>query len=85
MAPDNEKFRLGIQKCHRTIKDALRNGKIFHAEGTETLFFILRKTTELRSSELGRYKYKPTNKQHDTGPAVGLHNVLTMLKVCNLL
>ena len=79
MAPDNEALRLGIQKCHKTIKDALRNGKVFQAEGTETLFLILRKTTELRSSEIGRYKYQGGN--NSSGHVVGLHQILSMLKV----
>ena len=79
LAPDNDEIRLGIQKCHKTIKDALRNGNIFHAEGTETLFLILRKTTELRSSEIGRYKYQ--GKGSNSGNVVGLHQILTMLKV----
>ena len=77
LAPDNDEIRLGIQKCHKTIKDALRNAHVFHAEGTETLFLILRKTTELRSSEIGRYKYQGGN----SGNVVGLHQILTMLKV----
>ena len=52
---------------------------MFHAEGTETLFLILRKTTELRSSEIGRYKYQ--GKGSNSGNVVGLHQILTMLKV----
>jgi hypothetical protein len=81
LAPCNDEIRLGIQKCHKTIKDALRNNNIFHAEGTETLFLILRKTTELRSSEIGRYKYQGKGTDGQAGNVVGLHQILGMLKV----
>ena len=80
MSPDNDKLKQGVQKCHKTIKDALSNANVFHAEGTETLFLILRKTTELRSSEIGRYKYQGRG-GNDSGNVVGLHQILGMLKV----
>lgn len=75
---------MGIHKCHKTIKDALRNGTVFHADGTETLFLILRKTTELRSSEIGRYKYQGKGAA-TPGGVVGLHQIMSMLKVHNTL
>ena len=81
LAPGNDEIRLGIQKCHKTIKDALSNDHVFHAEGTETLFLILRKTTELRSSEIGRYKYQGTGTDEVACNVVGLHQILGMLKV----
>ena len=80
LSPDNDKLKQGVQKCHKTIKDALSNANVFHAEGTETLFLILRKTTELRSSEIGRYKYQGRG-GNDSGNVVGLHQILGMLKV----
>ena len=52
---------------------------MFHADGTDTLFLILRKTTELKSSELGRYKYQ--GKPESQGNVMGLHHILQMLKV----
>ena len=82
LAPDNEDIRLGIQRCHKTIKDSLNDGKVFHADGTDTLFLILRKTTELKSSEIGRYKYQGTPESQ--GNVMGLHHILGMLKVNTL-
>jgi hypothetical protein len=55
---------------------------VFHADGTDTLFLILRKTTELKSSEIGRYKYQGAPESQ--GNVMGLHHILGMLKVNTL-
>ena len=38
LAPDNEDFRLGIQKCHKTIQDTISDDSIFKIPGSQVLF-----------------------------------------------
>jgi hypothetical protein len=33
-----EEFRLGIQKCRKTIRDGIRSGDVFKGDGTEVIF-----------------------------------------------
>ena len=47
--PDNDEFRLGIQKCRKTIQDAVSDSAIFKGESIETMFKMMRRVTEMRS------------------------------------
>ena len=38
MAPDMEEFRLGVQKCRKTIKDGIKNDDVFRGEGVDVIF-----------------------------------------------
>jgi len=33
-----EEFRLGIQKCRKTIRDGIKNEKVFEGEGIDAVF-----------------------------------------------
>ena len=42
LAPDMEEFRLGVQKCRKTIDDGVGNPGIFEVDGLDLLFKMLR-------------------------------------------
>jgi hypothetical protein len=42
LAPDMDDFRLGVQKCRKTIEDGVGNSGIFRVEGVDSLFRMLR-------------------------------------------
>jgi len=42
LAPDMDDFRLGVQKCRKTIDDGVGNPGIFQVDGLEMLFKMLR-------------------------------------------
>ena len=42
LAPDMDDFRLGVQKCRKTIDDGVGNAGIFRVEGLDSLFKMLR-------------------------------------------
>ena len=39
-------FRLGIQKCKKTIQDTVKDKSVFQFRGVENLFYILRKNID---------------------------------------
>jgi hypothetical protein len=41
LAPDNEDFRLGVQKCQKTIQDTVAVPGIFKVPGVRILFRLL--------------------------------------------
>ena len=47
--PDNDEFRLGIQKSRKTIQDAVADTSIFEGEAMDTMFRMMRRVTEMRS------------------------------------
>jgi hypothetical protein len=49
LSPDLEEFRLGVQKCRKTIRDGVRNELVFHGKGIEAIFHFLRKLADTRS------------------------------------
>lgn len=55
MAPDNEDFRLGIQKCHKTIQDSVSDRAIFMVPGAQILFKLLATASELQDDGLKGY------------------------------
>ena len=40
LAPEDDEFRLGIQKCHKTIKDSVRDERVFKREGKKSVVQI---------------------------------------------
>ena len=73
--PESEDFRLGIQKCRKTIKDSVKDGSIFKRESAELLFKILRRTTEMRSSEITKFQFQGKSKK-----TLGFHGILNLIK-----
>ena len=55
LAPDNEAFRLGINKCHKTINDTVSDDQIFRVPGAQILFRLLATASEMHSG--GGQKY----------------------------
>ena len=55
MAPDNEAFRLGIQKCHKTIQDTVSDEEIFRVPGAQILFRLLATASEMHVSGTKSY------------------------------
>ena len=51
--PEFESFRLGIQKCHKTIRDAVKNEKLFRFKGRSILFQILTSAQEVQAEAAG--------------------------------
>ena len=76
LAPDDDNFRLGIQKCHKTIKDSVRDGRVFKKDGVDLLFKILRKTAEIKSSDVAKYRYEGREKNNP----LGFTKILNILK-----
>ena len=66
--PDNEEFRLGIQKCRKTIEDAVADPSVFRGDAMDSMFKLLRNVTEMRSmSKFGGKVFVPkedTKKSH---------------------
>ena len=66
--PDNEEFRLGIQKCRKTIQDAVADSSIFHGESMDSMFKLMRKVTEIRSiPKVGGKVFCPQSKKAKAG------------------
>ena len=55
MAPDNDAFRLGIQKCHKTITDTVSDEEIFKVPGAQILFRLLATASEMHTSGTKSY------------------------------
>ena len=72
MAPENESFRLGIQKCHNTIQDNVKDGEVFKVPGASILFRMLCSAQEMHSDSSGVHKMKraPTLKGLLTNMAI---------------
>ena len=72
MAPENEAFRLGIQKCHNTIQDNVKDGEVFNVPGASILFRMLCSAQEMHSDSSGVHKMKraPTLKGLLTNMAI---------------
>ena len=72
LAPENEAFRLGIQKCHNTITDNVKDGEVFKVSGASILFRMLCSAQELHSDSSGVHKSKraPTLKGLLTNMAI---------------
>lgn len=52
LAPDFEDFRLGIQKCRKTIQDTVSNPDVFNMDGLQGMFNILRKSADTQDMAL---------------------------------
>ena len=50
LSPETEAFRLGVQKCRKTISSTVSRDFEFHLEGVQALFRKLRRAVELISS-----------------------------------
>lgn len=63
MAPDNESFRLGIQKCQKTIQDTVKDENVFKVPGVKVLFKLLRTASEMHTVGVTDYgkKKKPVS------------------------
>ena len=48
LLPDSGDFRLGVQKCKKTIKDTVRDPHVFDFENKDSLFLKLRNTQDQR-------------------------------------
>ena len=48
--PETDQFRLGVQKCRKTIASTLSRDFEFHLSGVQALFKKLRRAVELISS-----------------------------------
>ena len=59
LSPDLEEFRLGVQKCRKTIRDGVKNEQVFEGQGVEIVFHILRKAADMRTGNFFR-KHKKT-------------------------
>ena len=72
LAPENEAFRLGIQKCHNTIQDNVKDGEVFNVPGASILFRMLCSAQEMHSDSSGVHKMKraPTLKGLLTNMAI---------------
>ena len=72
MAPENEAFRLGIQKCHNTIQDNVKDGEVFKVPGASILFRMLCSAQEMHKDSTGVHKMKrgPTLKGLLTNMAI---------------
>ena len=44
--PELDDFRLGIQKCRKTIQATVQDGKLFHLQGIESMFTLLRQAAD---------------------------------------
>lgn len=45
---DANDFRLGIQKCRKTIQDTVQDATVFHYSGLDGMFSILRRTADIQ-------------------------------------
>ena len=46
MIPTLDDFRLGIQKCRKTIQATVQDDRIFHLQGIESMFTSLRQAAD---------------------------------------
>ena len=46
MIPTLDDFRLGIQKCRKTIQATVQDDRIFHLQGIEDMFKSLRQAAD---------------------------------------
>ena len=44
--PELDDFRLGIQKCRKTITATVQDDRIFHLQGIESMFKLLRQAAD---------------------------------------
>ena len=50
LAPDMEEFRLGVQKCRKTIQNAISSQNVFKVRGARILFRIFRRLNDMRTA-----------------------------------
>ena len=55
---NHEDFRLGIQKCHKTIGDSVADSAIFQVPGAPILFKLLSTASEMHAEGLQKYQHK---------------------------
>ena len=67
ISPDFEGFRLGIQKCRKTIQNACSDC-IFNTKGAKVLFVFFRRLTDIRASKKIFLVNKPKKIKTDTEP-----------------
>ena len=48
IALDAEEFRLGIQKCRKTIENACKDENVFKVKGIETFFRLQQRKEDMR-------------------------------------
>lgn len=78
LAPDNEEFRLGIQKCHKTIEDSVSDQGVFKVPGASILFRLLSTASEMHEEGLKGYVGKRKKAMSFKGL---LTNLATNMKV----
>ena len=57
-APEFEAFRLGIQKCYKTIQDTVKNKNQFRFKGRSILFQILTSAQDAQAEHQGIHKVR---------------------------
>ena len=55
---NHEDFRLGIQKCHKTIGDSVADSGVFQVPGAQILFKLLSTASEMHAEGLQKYQHK---------------------------
>ena len=50
-ALDPEEFRLGVQKCRKTIEDCIGSDDTFNVRGVQAIFNIIRRKVDMNSGE----------------------------------
>ena len=45
-----EEFRLGVQKCRKTIQNAVQNPAVFKSRGSRVIFKLFRRVSDIRAS-----------------------------------
>lgn len=50
LSPDMEEFRLGVQKCKKTIQNSVGSPNVFKVKGARIIFRILRRLADMRTA-----------------------------------
>ena len=67
ISPDFEGFRLGVQKCRKTIQNACSDC-VFYAKGSKILFVLFRRLTDIRASKKVFIVNKPKKAEKEAEP-----------------
>lgn len=50
LSPDMEEFRLGVQKCKKTIQNSVGSPEVFKVRGARIIFRIFRRLADMRTA-----------------------------------
>ena len=67
ISPDFEGFRLGVQKCRKTIQNACSES-VFYCKGSKVLFVLFRRLTDIRAAKKIFITTRPKKKETDDEP-----------------